>query len=321
MAQALDIRLSFAQELSLLLVLLLTSKGAAGVAGSGFITLAATLSATGSIPVAGLTLLLGIDRFMSEARALTNFVGNAVATLVVSRWEDRLDLPRARALLGPRQGQRAGANRGLVPVPEECRRDRVERSRWRSLAIDGSLSSSHAAFVVSPCCPGPRSKLAMAMRRLWGDGLDWVAEAHPRSAQEQRLNAAHLSSSSAAQFSPIPVTAEQELSEPRPRLNHTVTLGEIDVVATQSGAAPETSPGPTVIVNNYNQVNVATPALGYGSFGYARAPLGFSPGRVTGAPARSGASGPQPGQNWPAVGDHGPSFPYAPAPASPWTRQ
>ncbi|HET7545209.1 MAG TPA: C4-dicarboxylate transporter DctA [Polyangiaceae bacterium] len=99
-AQALDIKLSFGQELSLLLVLLLTSKGAAGVTGSGFITLAATLSATGSIPVAGLTLLLGIDRFMSEARALTNFVGNAVATLVVSRWENQLDLAQARALLG-----------------------------------------------------------------------------------------------------------------------------------------------------------------------------------------------------------------------------
>ena len=99
-AQALDIRLSFGQELSLLLVLLLTSKGAAGVTGSGFITLAATLSATDSIPVAGLTLLLGIDRFMSEARALTNFVGNAVATLVVSRWENQLDLQQARARLG-----------------------------------------------------------------------------------------------------------------------------------------------------------------------------------------------------------------------------
>jgi len=102
-AQALDIHLSFAQELSLLVVLLLTSKGAAGVTGSGFITLAATLSVTGSIPVAGLTLLLGIDRFMSEARALTNFVGNAVATLVVSRWENQLDLARASAVLGRRR--------------------------------------------------------------------------------------------------------------------------------------------------------------------------------------------------------------------------
>ncbi len=81
---------------------MLTSKGAAGVTGSGFITLAATLSATGNIPVAGLTLLLGVDRFMSEARALTNFVGNAVATIVVSRWENQLDLQRAGALLGSR---------------------------------------------------------------------------------------------------------------------------------------------------------------------------------------------------------------------------
>jgi aerobic C4-dicarboxylate transport protein len=101
-AQALDLQLSLGQEISLLLVMLLTSKGAAGVAGSGFITLGATLSATGSIPVAGLTLLLGVDRFMSEARALTNFVGNAVATLIVSRWENQLDLPRARAALGAR---------------------------------------------------------------------------------------------------------------------------------------------------------------------------------------------------------------------------
>jgi len=99
-AQALDVPLSFGQELSLLFVLLLTSKGAAGVTGSGFITLAATLSATSSIPVAGLTLLLGIDRFMSEARALTNFVGNAVATIVVSRWENQLDLERASKVLG-----------------------------------------------------------------------------------------------------------------------------------------------------------------------------------------------------------------------------
>jgi aerobic C4-dicarboxylate transport protein len=83
------------------------------VTGSGFITLAATLSATDSIPVAGLTLLLGIDRFMSEARALTNFVGNAVATLVVSRWENQLDLPRARALLGLPRGAEPDAAEAL----------------------------------------------------------------------------------------------------------------------------------------------------------------------------------------------------------------
>ena len=117
-AQALDVPLSFGQELSLLLVLLLTSKGAAGVTGSGFITLAATLSATGSIPVAGLTLLLGIDRFMSEARALTNFVGNAVATIVVSRWEQQLDTQRALAVLGLRGVRKRGMSTAAIPLGE-----------------------------------------------------------------------------------------------------------------------------------------------------------------------------------------------------------
>lgn len=103
-AQALDVKLSAGDEITLLLVLLLTSKGAAGVTGSGFVTLAATLSTTGSVPVAGITLLLGIDRFMSEARALTNFVGNAVATIVVSRWEKELDVDRAKEVLSGAAG-------------------------------------------------------------------------------------------------------------------------------------------------------------------------------------------------------------------------
>jgi aerobic C4-dicarboxylate transport protein len=98
-AQALDVELSAGDEVRLMLVLLLTSKGAAGVTGSGFVTLAATLSTTGSVPVAGITLLLGVDRFMSEARALTNFVGNAVATIVVAYWEKELDLEKAKAIL------------------------------------------------------------------------------------------------------------------------------------------------------------------------------------------------------------------------------
>jgi len=80
-------------------VLLLTSKGAAAVTGSGFVTLAATLAAFPTIPVAGLTLLLGVDRFMSEARAITNLIGNAVATMVVAKWDGALDLDRARAIL------------------------------------------------------------------------------------------------------------------------------------------------------------------------------------------------------------------------------
>ncbi len=80
-------------------MLLLTSKGAAGVTGSGFVTLAATLATIPSIPAGGLALLVGVDRFMSEARAITNLIGNAVATIAVSRWDGSLDLPRAQAVL------------------------------------------------------------------------------------------------------------------------------------------------------------------------------------------------------------------------------
>jgi aerobic C4-dicarboxylate transport protein len=98
-AQATDTHLSIAQQLGLLAVLLLTSKGAAGVTGSGFIVLAATLSTVGTIPVAGIMLIFGIDKFMSECRALTNVCGNSVATLVVANWEGVLDHERARKVL------------------------------------------------------------------------------------------------------------------------------------------------------------------------------------------------------------------------------
>jgi aerobic C4-dicarboxylate transport protein len=98
-AQATDTPLGLVQQLTLLAVLLITSKGAAGVTGSGFIVLAATLSAVGGVPVAGVALILGIDRFMSEARALTNLVGNGVATLVVAKWCGQLDVPRMNAAL------------------------------------------------------------------------------------------------------------------------------------------------------------------------------------------------------------------------------
>ncbi len=98
-AQATNTPMSLTQQLTLLAVLLLTSKGAAGVTGSGFIVLAATLSAVGGVPVAGLALILGIDRFMSEARALTNLVGNGVATLVVAKWNGDLDMVRLHSQL------------------------------------------------------------------------------------------------------------------------------------------------------------------------------------------------------------------------------
>ena len=98
-AQATNTPLDLSHQITLLLVLLLTSKGAAGVTGSGFIVLAATLSAVGNVPVAGLALILGIDRFMSEARALTNLIGNGVATVVVGKWTGDLDTARMQAVL------------------------------------------------------------------------------------------------------------------------------------------------------------------------------------------------------------------------------
>ncbi|MBX4866710.1 dicarboxylate/amino acid:cation symporter [Rhizobium bangladeshense] len=99
-AQATGIQLSWGDQILLLLVAMLSSKGAAGITGAGFITLAATLSVVPSVPVAGMALILGIDRFMSECRALTNLVGNAVATIVVARWEKELDTAQLAVALG-----------------------------------------------------------------------------------------------------------------------------------------------------------------------------------------------------------------------------
>ena len=106
-AQATNTPMTLMQEVTLLAVLLLTSKGAAGITGSGFIVLAATLSAVGTVPVAGLALILGIDRFMSEARALTNLVGNGVATIVVAKWTGDLDTVRLQAGLNNETGEEA----------------------------------------------------------------------------------------------------------------------------------------------------------------------------------------------------------------------
>jgi len=111
LAQALGVHMSWAHWLSLLVVMMVSSKGAAGVTGSGFVALAATLSAVPHVPVAALALIFGVDRFMSEARALTSVVGNSVATIAVARWEGALDLERARAVLAgnapvPRGGDR-----------------------------------------------------------------------------------------------------------------------------------------------------------------------------------------------------------------------
>ncbi|KQX25307.1 MULTISPECIES: dicarboxylate/amino acid:cation symporter [unclassified Sphingomonas] len=109
-AQACDVDLSLGEQIGLLLVAMLSSKGAAGVTGAGFVTLAATLSIVPSVPVAGMALILGIDRFMSECRSLTNFVGNAVATVVVARWEGQLDEEKLHAALGGPRGEPPAAH-------------------------------------------------------------------------------------------------------------------------------------------------------------------------------------------------------------------
>ena len=98
-AQATNTHLTLGQELLLLVVAMISSKGAAGVTGAGFITLAATLSIVPTVPIAGMALILGVDRFMSECRSLTNFIGNAVATIVVARWEGALDRDKLDAAL------------------------------------------------------------------------------------------------------------------------------------------------------------------------------------------------------------------------------
>jgi aerobic C4-dicarboxylate transport protein len=110
-AQATNTDLTLMQELTILGVAMLTSKGASGITGAGFITLAATLAVVPTIPVAGMALILGIDRFMSECRALTNFIGNGVATVVVSKWENELDVETMqRELAKPSKGAGPGTH-------------------------------------------------------------------------------------------------------------------------------------------------------------------------------------------------------------------
>ena len=113
-AQACNVELSIGEQLLLLGVAMLSSKGAAGVTGAGFITLAATLSIVPSVPVAGMALILGIDRFMSECRSLTNFIGNAVATVVVSKWEGKLDKQQFDLALAGRMPRVEDLPEGIV---------------------------------------------------------------------------------------------------------------------------------------------------------------------------------------------------------------
>ncbi|MFM2257104.1 MAG: hypothetical protein RIQ28_951 [Pseudomonadota bacterium] len=130
-AQAVGIDLSMSEQLALVLVAMISSKGAAGVTGAGFVILATTLSVVPSVPVAGMALILGIDRFMSECRALTNFIGNAVATIVVARWEGALDTDRLAAAM-------AGSP---MPLPEDDI-ERHERSGPHSEALVAAMGKT-----------------------------------------------------------------------------------------------------------------------------------------------------------------------------------
>jgi aerobic C4-dicarboxylate transport protein len=120
-AQATGVDLSLWDQVALLLIAMISSKGAAGVTGAGFITLAATLSIVPTVPVAGMALILGIDRFMSECRSLTNFIGNAVATVVVARWDNALDRDRLDAAMAgkPREAPDEDSERPEMTSPHD----------------------------------------------------------------------------------------------------------------------------------------------------------------------------------------------------------
>jgi len=188
---------------------------------------------------------------------------------------------------------------------------------------DGLVAWEVTLFVRLMTDPMSRLQFALRLGLLSGvpallvgcgaTGLDWVGEAHVNA------RPTHATVTSSSTSLSIPATVDPDsIAEARPRLNHTVTLGEIDVAAAErtAGDAPAAPPGVSVTVNNYNWAGYSTPAYGYPSYGYARFQPSFSPGNA----ARSSTAGPQPGQNWPAISDHGPSFPYGSAPASPWPR-
>jgi aerobic C4-dicarboxylate transport protein len=118
-AQATNTPLSLVDQLVIMGVLMVTSKGSAGVTGSGFITLAATLASMGNIPVAGMVLLLGVDRFMSEARAITNTIGNAVGTVAIAKWVGGIDSARMQRILDGHEVAPLAKPVDETPVPVE----------------------------------------------------------------------------------------------------------------------------------------------------------------------------------------------------------
>ena len=117
-AQATNTPLTIGDQFVILGVLLLTSKGSAGVAGAGFVTLAAALASVGTIPVTGLVLLLGVDRFMNEARAVTNLIGNGIATIAIAKWDGALDQAMVREVINEQNGTAPPTVIDAEPEPE-----------------------------------------------------------------------------------------------------------------------------------------------------------------------------------------------------------
>ena len=176
LAQATNTHLTFGQERHLLIVAMLTSKGAAGVTGAGFITLAATLAVVPDIPVAALAVLVGVDRFMSQCRALTNFIGNGVATLVIAAWEKQLDRKKLKRELsaGPAAAELTRPAIGSGEPLSLDHKGPARRPCGRGMAESAPARISTARWVLS-FTHGPRLKEArQGARGGGGEGMGEV---------------------------------------------------------------------------------------------------------------------------------------------------
>lgn len=196
------------------------------------------------------------------------------------------------------------------------------QSRWRGGSISGRILGLMASSLAHGAARiGQALTLAVLSTACGATGLDWVAEP-----ETPPLAASRADATVRPPLQPVPSVAafapaeeEEPVADSRPRLSRTVTLGEIDVAPSTPAAAAPPGSGVSVTINNYTSV---TPSYGYGyaGFGYARSQPSFSARGPTSGASRSSAAGPQAGQSWPSIADHGSSFPYRSAPASPWAR-
>jgi hypothetical protein len=161
--------------------------------------------------------------------------------------------------------------------------------------------------------------LAGALSGCGATGLDWVAESETPARQAETVNMSRAVVYPAGPASVAALEEQEPASDARPRLSHTVTLGEIEAVP-PSATAGASAPGVSVTINNYTSVNAASPAYGYANVGFARSQPSFSLSGGVGSASRASGSGLQAGQNWPSIADHGSSFPLRSAPASAWSR-